>query len=157
MVWFESAHTSTHEQTCLCLLLIFIVASVSTSMRNFSRTICAQNVQCNCGVAVVLQPHCGVSSNCLGVRTQVSATLKDDERVELACKDLKCGLEGLARNLFGDVEMRWVDAYFPFTSPSTELEILFKVSALVVVDFNSNIGSARKQEAGNERLLLQKS
>lgn len=46
----------------------------------------------------------------------------------LASKDLKDGLEGLARNLFGDVEMRWVDAYFPFTHPSAELEILFRVS-----------------------------
>lgn len=42
--------------------------------------------------------------------------------------DLKRGLEGLATSLFGDVEMRWVDAYFPFTAPSAELEILFRVS-----------------------------
>lgn len=76
------------------------------------------------------QQHCGVSSHCLGVYTQVPVTLSDSERMEMASKDLKCGLEGLATNLFGDVEMRWVDAYFPFTSPSTELEILFKVSAL---------------------------
>lgn len=27
----------------------------------------------------------------------------------------------------GDVEMRWVDTYFPFTNPSFELEIYFKV------------------------------
>jgi phenylalanyl-tRNA synthetase alpha chain len=25
--------------------------------------------------------------------------------------------------IFGDVEMRWVEAYFPFTEPSIELEI----------------------------------
>lgn len=43
--------------------------------------------------------------------------------------DLKRGLEGLATSLFGDVEMRWVDAYFPFTAPSAELEILFRVSS----------------------------
>lgn len=34
-------------------------------------------------------------------------------------------------NLFpctlGDVEMRWIDTYFPFTNPSFELEIYFKV------------------------------
>lgn len=42
------------------------------------------------------------------------------------CKDeLKATLEGLARKLFGDVEMRWVDAYFPFTEPSIELEIFY--------------------------------
>lgn len=76
------------------------------------------------------QQHCGIFSHCLGVRTQAPATLSENERMEMASKDLKCGLEGLTTDLFGDVEMRWVDAYFPFTSPSTELEILFKVSAL---------------------------
>mmetsp|Transcript_2105 Transcript_2105/g.7522 ORF Transcript_2105/g.7522 Transcript_2105/m.7522 type:complete len:453 (+) Transcript_2105:172-1530(+) len=45
--------------------------------------------------------------------------------VELAERELKKTLEGLARHLFGDVEMRWVDAYFPFTEPSMELEILY--------------------------------
>jgi phenylalanyl-tRNA synthetase alpha chain len=34
-------------------------------------------------------------------------------------------LQGLAKHLFGDVECRWVDAYFPFTEPSFELEIFF--------------------------------
>lgn len=52
----------------------------------------------------------------------------DSDRKELAFTELKTGLEGLARSLFGDVEMRWVDAYFPFTTPSAELEILFRVS-----------------------------
>ncbi|GFR92851.1 phenylalanine--tRNA ligase, mitochondrial [Elysia marginata] len=38
--------------------------------------------------------------------------------------DLKSCLEGLMRALFGqNLEMRWVDAYFPFTHPSWELEI----------------------------------
>ncbi|KAL8138504.1 hypothetical protein V2J09_004505 [Rumex salicifolius] len=43
-----------------------------------------------------------------------------------AAQDLKKCLEGLARHLFGDVEMRWVDTYFPFTNPSFELEIFFQ-------------------------------
>ena len=43
-----------------------------------------------------------------------------------AAADLKTTLEGLARRLFGEVEMRWVDCYFPFTEPSYELEILFQ-------------------------------
>ncbi|GAB4852920.1 hypothetical protein Ancab_017117 [Ancistrocladus abbreviatus] len=43
-----------------------------------------------------------------------------------AAEDLKTCLEGLARHLFGAVEMRWVDTYFPFTSPSFELEIFFQ-------------------------------
>ncbi|XP_021679424.2 phenylalanine--tRNA ligase, chloroplastic/mitochondrial isoform X2 [Hevea brasiliensis] len=43
-----------------------------------------------------------------------------------AAEDLKKCLEGLARHLFGAVEMRWIDTYFPFTNPSFELEIYFK-------------------------------
>ncbi|KAF3780806.1 Phenylalanine--tRNA ligase [Nymphaea thermarum] len=43
-----------------------------------------------------------------------------------AAMDLKRCLEGLARHLFGAVEMRWVDTYFPFTNPSFELEIFFQ-------------------------------
>ncbi|XP_066928791.1 phenylalanine--tRNA ligase, mitochondrial-like [Clytia hemisphaerica] len=38
--------------------------------------------------------------------------------------NLKYTLMKLVENLFGDnVEMRWVDAYFPFTHPSWELEV----------------------------------
>ncbi|XP_057448801.1 phenylalanine--tRNA ligase, chloroplastic/mitochondrial-like [Lotus japonicus] len=43
-----------------------------------------------------------------------------------AAADLKKCLEGLACHLFGAVEMRWVDTYFPFINPSFELEIYFK-------------------------------
>ncbi|VDM40633.1 unnamed protein product [Toxocara canis] len=40
---------------------------------------------------------------------------------------LKGILEGLARYVFGDnIRMRWVDAYFPFTHPSYELEIFYE-------------------------------
>lgn len=48
-------------------------------------------------------------------------------------QDLKTCLEGLARHLFGAVEMRWVDTYFPFTSPSYELEIFFQEKWLEVL------------------------
>jgi len=48
-------------------------------------------------------------------------------------KELKEALEGLAKHLFGDVEMRWIDAYFPFTEPSFELEIFFKGEWLEVL------------------------
>lgn len=34
---------------------------------------------------------------------------------ELAADDLKIVLSGLTKHLFGDVEMKFVDAYFPFT------------------------------------------
>jgi phenylalanyl-tRNA synthetase alpha chain len=33
--------------------------------------------------------------------------------------------QGLAQHLFGNVQCRWIDAYFPFTEPSFELEIFF--------------------------------
>lgn len=52
---------------------------------------------------------------------------------ELASQELKNMLEGLARHLFGEVEMRWVDAYFPFTNPSYELEIYFNGEWLEVL------------------------
>ena len=48
-------------------------------------------------------------------------------------KELKAALEGLAQHLFGEVEMRWIDAYFPFTEPSFELEIFFKGQWLEVL------------------------
>jgi phenylalanyl-tRNA synthetase alpha chain len=47
--------------------------------------------------------------------------------------ELKRALEGLARHLFGEVEMRWIDAYFPFTEPSFELEIFFNGQWLEVL------------------------
>jgi phenylalanyl-tRNA synthetase alpha chain len=39
--------------------------------------------------------------------------------------DLKKTLEGLCDVLFGPVEKRWIDEYFPFTEPSFELEIFY--------------------------------
>lgn len=60
--------------------------------------------------------------------------------------------QGLAKSLFGDVECRWVDAYFPFTNPSFELEIFFKgkwmevlgcgVMEQVILDKNYGEGEA---------------
>jgi phenylalanyl-tRNA synthetase alpha chain len=47
-------------------------------------------------------------------------------RSAFALAHLKATLEGLVRHVFGDVQSRWVDAYFPFTAPSAELEILFE-------------------------------
>lgn len=34
-------------------------------------------------------------------------------------------LENLAREIFGDVEMKWSKDHFPFTDPSYELEIFY--------------------------------
>ena len=47
------------------------------------------------------------------------------EGCALVAADLKKTLEGLCDHLFGPVEKRWVDEYFPFTEPSFELEILY--------------------------------
>lgn len=42
-------------------------------------------------------------------------------------KDLKELLSSLAVHLFGkDISFRWRDDYFPFTTPSFELEVLFQ-------------------------------
>jgi phenylalanyl-tRNA synthetase alpha chain len=51
----------------------------------------------------------------------------------MAAQDLKSTLEGLAKHLFGDVQTRWVDAYFPFTDPSYELEIYWNDEWLEVL------------------------
>jgi phenylalanyl-tRNA synthetase alpha chain len=51
--------------------------------------------------------------------------LTDQEQVQFIEQDLKRSLEGMALALFGNVQMRWVDEYFPFTDPSYELEIRF--------------------------------
>mmetsp|Transcript_17428 Transcript_17428/g.31452 ORF Transcript_17428/g.31452 Transcript_17428/m.31452 type:complete len:360 (-) Transcript_17428:3241-4320(-) len=47
--------------------------------------------------------------------------------VDYVLRDLKNILEQLSRHLLGDnIEMRWVDAYFPFTDPSLELEVYYQ-------------------------------
>ena len=48
-----------------------------------------------------------------------------EEAKKIIEEDLKSILTGLARHLFGDVEMRWREDYFPFTEPSFELDIFF--------------------------------
>lgn len=50
-----------------------------------------------------------------------------EEKVMIVQEELKKTLEGLVATLFGKVEIRWVEAYFPFTNPSLELEIFFNV------------------------------
>lgn len=51
---------------------------------------------------------------------------KSKEEAKIICKrDLQQVLENLAKHLYGEVEMKWIDEYFPFTDPSIELEIFF--------------------------------
>lgn len=49
------------------------------------------------------------------------------EATKLMESQLKSHLIGLVKVLFGEnIKYRWVDAYFPFTHPSWELEILYE-------------------------------
>ncbi len=48
-------------------------------------------------------------------------------------EDLKTTLEGVASSLFGKAPMRWIDAYFPFTHPSAELEVQYNGKWLEVL------------------------
>eukprot|EP00467_Chlorarachnion_reptans_P008976 CAMPEP_0114509970 /NCGR_PEP_ID=MMETSP0109-20121206/13515_1 /TAXON_ID=29199 /ORGANISM="Chlorarachnion reptans, Strain CCCM449" /LENGTH=444 /DNA_ID=CAMNT_0001689201 /DNA_START=241 /DNA_END=1575 /DNA_ORIENTATION=+ len=52
---------------------------------------------------------------------------------QMVVDDLKKTLEGMVKVIFGDVEMRWVDAYFPFTHDSMELEVFFNGDWLEVL------------------------
>lgn len=63
---------------------------------------------------------------------QLPADMPREEKVAIVEAELKKTLEGLVAALFGKVEMRWVDAYFPFTHPSLELEIFFNVRTKLV-------------------------
>ena len=57
----------------------------------------------------------------------------DRKDVQVVANHLKQELEGLVTCLFGNVEFRWVKAYFPFTCPSYELEIFYQNEWLEVL------------------------
>ncbi|CAG8506775.1 1189_t:CDS:2 [Funneliformis caledonium] len=52
------------------------------------------------------------------------------EQVDLIIRHLKFSLNSLVKKLFmhhdKNLKIRWIDGYFPFTSPSWEMEIFFK-------------------------------
>jgi phenylalanyl-tRNA synthetase alpha chain len=56
-----------------------------------------------------------------------------ESNIEVIKEDMKNTLENLVEYLFGKVQKRWVDATFPFTDPSLELEIFFKGDWLEVL------------------------
>jgi phenylalanyl-tRNA synthetase alpha chain len=53
--------------------------------------------------------------------------------VDHVVADMKRALEGMIAQIFGQVRFRWVDAYFPFTEPSFELEIWYRDEWLEVL------------------------
>jgi len=58
--------------------------------------------------------------------------LQSDE-CRMVSEDLKTTLEGLMDHLFGPVEKRWNEDYFPFTDPSFEMEIMYEGEWLEVL------------------------
>lgn len=63
----------------------------------------------------------GSSEKCID---QVKQPCHTVEAVKLVEYEMKSVLESLVKTLFGSkIKYRWVDAYFPFTAPSWELEI----------------------------------
>ncbi|XP_022907279.2 probable phenylalanine--tRNA ligase, mitochondrial [Onthophagus taurus] len=65
-------------------------------------------------------------NNTNGIRSQPKQACHTLEAVKVMEHDLKSTLEGLAKELFGNVKQRWVETYFPFTDPSWELEVWHK-------------------------------
>ncbi|XP_077411166.1 phenylalanine--tRNA ligase, mitochondrial isoform X2 [Vanacampus margaritifer] len=62
-----------------------------------------------------------------GRRTPHKQEVHSLEAVKLLEFNLKQTLSKLVRHLFGgDLEVRWVDCYFPFTHPSFEMEVRFR-------------------------------
>ncbi|KAJ3028292.1 hypothetical protein HDV00_010480 [Rhizophlyctis rosea] len=51
-----------------------------------------------------------------------------EHEATLVATHLKRSLESLVQNLFPDpnLQIRWIEAYFPFTSPSWEMEVLYQ-------------------------------
>ncbi|KAJ3397848.1 hypothetical protein HDU92_002520 [Lobulomyces angularis] len=57
-------------------------------------------------------------------------TCHDLNECDLVVNNLKKSLEGLIKELFKNedenLQIRWIEAFFPFTSPSWEMEVLFR-------------------------------
>ncbi|KAG6955445.1 hypothetical protein JG687_00011193 [Phytophthora cactorum] len=112
------AHTSAHE--------------VATMKKGFTSFLVSGDVYRRDEIDA---SHYPVFHQMEGVRIfpELDAATPREEKVAHVKEELKKTLEGMAKELFGDVEMRWVEAYFPFTEPSLELEIFFNGDWLEVL------------------------
>lgn len=72
----------------------------------------------------------GLGKNVIKKQSQREEDHQEDHDADAAAAtvdDMKSSLESYVRKLLGQsLEMRWVTAFFPFTHPSLELEILMK-------------------------------
>jgi phenylalanyl-tRNA synthetase alpha chain len=69
-----------------------------------------------------------------GERNAEKQSTHSSDTVKVLELTLKSTLEELCRALFGkNAEMRWIDAYFPFTHPSYELEVFYNDKWLEVL------------------------
>jgi len=67
------------------------------------------------------------------VGTATGKEWTEGSECKMISDDLKATLEGLMDHLFGPVEKRWSEDYFPFTEPSFECEILYQGEWLEVL------------------------
>eukprot|EP00529_Nitzschia_sp_RCC80_P019686 CAMPEP_0113522480 /NCGR_PEP_ID=MMETSP0014_2-20120614/45211_1 /TAXON_ID=2857 /ORGANISM="Nitzschia sp." /LENGTH=420 /DNA_ID=CAMNT_0000420539 /DNA_START=52 /DNA_END=1311 /DNA_ORIENTATION=- /assembly_acc=CAM_ASM_000159 len=67
------------------------------------------------------------------VGTKTGDDWLESDEIKDVTDDLKKTLEGLMDHLFGPVEKRWADDYFPFTEPSFEMEIMYEGEWLEVL------------------------
>jgi len=70
-----------------------------------------------------------ILEECEGMDTEADR----EKWVQMCSEDLKSHLEGMIDAVFGPVEKKWVEAYFPFTEPSFELEIFYNDKWLEVL------------------------
>ena len=96
-----------------------------------------------------------------------AGALTQSDKIQFVERHLKETLESIAQELFGEgIPMRWVDAYFPFTEPSYELEVWYNDEWLEVLgcgvvhkDILRNVGRGDDQLGwafglGLERLAM---
>jgi phenylalanyl-tRNA synthetase alpha chain len=77
--------------------------------------------------------------------TQLPSSTSAADAAAFVSNDLRVTLEGMVRRVFGDVKCKWVDAYFPFTDPSFELEIEFEGQWLEVLGCGKVHGTIMQQ------------